>query len=158
MNENERKSRAAAPPLRLTLRRVEKTGRYTMGRLMVDGTPACDTLEPRSRGLTKASTAAEIAAAKALGTTAVPAGRYRVRMRPSARFGRMMPFLEDVPGYEGVLIHPGNSPADTRGCILPGTRGRGGTLLDSRAAADALCEAVRRAEAEGRGATIDIIA
>jgi Family of unknown function (DUF5675) len=55
------------------------------------------------------------------GTTAIPSGRYRVTLTMSNRFKRIMPLLNNVPGFSGIRIHPGNTAADTEGCLLPGT-------------------------------------
>lgn len=52
--------------------------------------------------------------------TAIPAGRYEIRLTHSERFDRTLPILCDVPGRKGIRIHPGNKPVDTLGCLLPG--------------------------------------
>lgn len=72
----------------------------------------CDTLEPQWRDLKKE--------AKVRGKTCIPAGRYKIVMSPSAKFGRYMPYLVDVPQFTGIMIHPGNFVEDTQGCILVG--------------------------------------
>lgn len=54
------------------------------------------------------------------GETCIPSGSYEVEIRKSGRFGRPMPYLKNVPYYEGIMIHPGNSNADTNGCLLVG--------------------------------------
>lgn len=51
-----------------------------------------------------------------------PAGRYRLEYRWSGRFKRNMWFLTSVPGHEAIEVHNGNTKADTKGCILVGTR------------------------------------
>ena len=66
-------------------------------------------------------TADEIAAIKVPGKTAIPEGTYNVDITFSERFQRNMPLVENVPGYAGIRIHPGNYPVDTEGCLLPGT-------------------------------------
>ena len=63
---------------------------------------------------------------------AIPAGEYPLRLdvvsprfarsprRWSAAWGARLPRLMQVPGREGILIHPGNRPADSSGCVLIG--------------------------------------
>lgn len=53
--------------------------------------------------------------------TCIPSGIYGIELRHSSLFGRIMPFLINVPYYEGIMIHSGNTPSDTKGCILVGT-------------------------------------
>ena len=59
---------------------------------------------------------------KVWGDTAIPAGTYTVRVRYSNRFKKDLPGIENVPGFDGVLIHGGNTKLDTHGCILVGTQ------------------------------------
>lgn len=58
---------------------------------------------------------------KVMHETAIPAGTYKVAVSFSRRFKRDLPILLDVPGFEGIRIHPGNTAEDTSGCILVGT-------------------------------------
>ena len=51
---------------------------------------------------------------------AIPCGRYRVLLGMSPHFGRVVPMLQDVPGFANVEIHMGNKAADTHGCTLIG--------------------------------------
>ena len=70
------------------------------------------------------------------GKTAIPAGRYAVRVTPSPKFkGKWLPVLCRVEGFSGIRIHAGNGPGDTAGCILVGTR-RGKVLTQSGAMTD----------------------
>jgi len=68
----------------------------------------------------------------------VPPGQYKLRLRWSPRFKRKLFEVADVPGHTDVLIHPGNTIKDTKGCILVGLRKEGGAVLQSRKALEEL--------------------
>lgn len=123
---------------------------YTIGRMEINGKYFCDTLEDTDRGLRESMTEAEIAALKVKGATAIPTGTYRIDMQTrSPRFGRVLPRLVSVKGYAGVLIHSGNTAADTEGCILVGENRERGKVLNSRATLERLLVFLRAAQAEG---------
>ena len=123
---------------------------YTIGRMEINGKYFCDTLEDTDRGLRESMTEAEIATLKVKGATAIPTGTYRIDMQTrSPRFGRVLPRLVSVKGYAGVLIHSGNTAADTEGCILVGENRERGKVLNSRATLERLLVFLRAAQAEG---------
>lgn len=105
--------------------------KYTIGRLYVNNRFFSDCLEPPSLHLTERSALGTILIAKYKGYRAIPTGRYRILITRSRRFGRWLPLLMNVKGFEGIRIHPGNKPEDTRGCILLGFNRRKGYVLDS---------------------------
>jgi hypothetical protein len=85
----------------------------TVGELFVAGRHQCFTLEDFVRE-----------GEKVPGATAIPAGRYALKVNYSRRFNMVLPILQDVPGFTGIRIHAGNDAGDTEGCILVGrTRG-----------------------------------
>lgn len=94
--------------MRLLLKRRFKGDGYTIGSLYVNGEKFCDTLEDRVRDLAGGES-------KVPGETAIPEGRYRVIVNRSPKFGRDLPRLLDVPQFEGVLIHRGNTAEDSAG-------------------------------------------
>ena len=124
------------------IRRYSGNG-YTIGSLLVDGVKFCDTLEPTDRGLMSSMTIDEIKSKKVKGKTAIPTGIYHVDLdsvsphfkdRSWAKcYGGRVPRLQGVKGYDGVLIHPGNTAADTDGCILVGRNTEVGKLTNSKA-------------------------
>lgn len=77
-------------------------------------TEICSTMEPRRRDLSREK--------KVKGSTAIPSGTYEIKFSPSAKFNRIMPYLLNVPLFEGIMFHPGNTLKDTAGCILVGER------------------------------------
>jgi len=91
--------------LLVTVRRKILTPKSTIGALFIGGSHVCFTLEPPVRpGKPRA----------------IPAGTYDLYIRFSNRFQRLMPAVRDVPGFEGILLHWGNRPEDTEGCLLVG--------------------------------------
>ena len=112
--------------MKLTLTRIAKRADYTIGRLADEkGEKICDTLEPTWRDYKGGEK-------KVKGRSAVPEGTYRVVVTRSPRFGRYLPLLLGVPGFEGVRIHSGNTSRDTEGCMLVGQNLQAGKLLWSR--------------------------
>lgn len=119
----------------IELKRIARKETYTIGKMYVNGAFFCDTLEDRDRF--------HFGEKKVKGATAIPAGRYRVDLNTkSPRFGGkafykevcdgFLPRLVNVPHFDGVLIHCGNTEADTEGCILVGKNSVVGKVLNSR--------------------------
>jgi hypothetical protein len=108
---------------KLKLIRTAKRPLYTIGKLYIDGEYFCDTLEDKVRDLD-----VEV---KISGETAIPAGKYEVVVNKSPKFGRELPRLLNVPKFDGILIHRGNSAKDTAGCILVGENKTVGGLINS---------------------------
>lgn len=96
---------------------------YTIGSLYIDGEYFCDTLEDTVRDLGKEK--------KIKGNTAIPFGEYNVIVNVSPRFKRELPRILDVPNFEGILIHRGNTEKDTSGCILVGENKVKGKVINS---------------------------
>lgn len=112
-------------------RKWRKKG-YSIGILYVDGQRICETLEDQDRGLSKDMPLKEIKAKKVYGETAIPIGTYQVTWTYSPRFKKMLPLINNVPGYDGIRIHSGNKAKDTEGCILCGRNTEPGTVTNSR--------------------------
>ena len=119
----------------------------TPGTLSIDGVFECFTLEDIDRGLNQTMVLSEIANLKIHGQTAIPTGRYEVVVSFSNKFKRLLPLMQDVPGFMGIRIHPGNGVADTEGCILTGTQLLGDRIVGgtSRPAFNALFRKLRTA-------------
>lgn len=130
--------------MNITVDRLWKKEGYTIGKLYVDGTFLCNTLEDKDRGLDSSMPLGDIKKLKKAGITAIPTGTYNVRMDVvSPKYsknrwfqqncnGSRMPRLENVPGYDGVLIHPGNKASDTEGCLLVGKNDAVGMVTKSK--------------------------
>jgi hypothetical protein len=94
----------------MTLRLIREPSQHgaTLGVLFIDGVFQCWTLEDVVREQ------------KIPGETAIPAGRYPLKLTPSPRFNRVLPEVLTVPNFVGVRIHGGNRASDTEGCVLVG--------------------------------------
>ena len=127
----------------IKLRRFEFGTNYTVGKLYVDDVYFCFTLEDKVRE----------PGVKVDGQTAIPYGTYPVIIDHSTHFNMDLPHVLNVPGFEGIRIHTGNTDADTEGCILVGTTWAGKDFVgNSKFAFEPLFEKLKAA----KGATLTI--
>lgn len=113
----------------------------SIGDLSIAGVQQCYTLEPTMREVA----GQPVASWKIQDKTAIPVGRYRIALTFSPRFGRTMPLLVAVPGFDAVRIHWGNFPQDTDGCILTGQQQGTDEVLASKVAFEALYPKIQSA-------------
>lgn len=106
--------------MEILVKRIARKEKYTIGKMYIDGQYVCDTLEDTDRGLKKSMSLEEIKQKKVYGQTAIPEGKYQIIWSYSNKFKKNLPLLLNVPGYEGIRIHSGNTDVDTYGCILLG--------------------------------------
>lgn len=145
--------------LELSINRFFKGSDYTIGRFSVDGVKLCDTMEDPVRLLVDKNSDGDYDDAgegKIKGRTAIPAGRYKVVLRYSPRFKRITPHITGVPGFKYILIHAGNTAADTDGCILPGLNNIKGRVLMSRKFEDKITALIKDAIDSGKDVYISI--
>lgn len=130
--------------MEVRIERTYKKDTYTVGNLFINGEWFCSTMEDKDRGLSQAMPLEEIKKIKVYAETAIPTGRYVIRMDIVSQkyntydwyrknFGGRMPRLESVKGFIGILMHPGTTALDSAGCILVGMNKAKGKLLESRA-------------------------
>lgn len=154
--------------MKLKVERKWKKETYTIGILYVDGVRFCETCEDKDRGLLQDNPISYIRSIKVPGETAIPKGEYLLRLDiVSPKYsqvawykslcGGRMPRIMAVPGFEGVLIHPGNNALDSNGCILVGRNTVKGGLTQSRDTFKALYVKLQAAYERGEEITIEII-
>jgi hypothetical protein len=129
----------------LKLTRNIYSDKSTIGELEVDGKFQCYTLEDVTRVF------------KITKKTAIPEGCYDIALTYSPRFGKTMPLVESVKGFEGIRIHTGNSADDTEGCILVGEKYKADWISNSRDAYAELYEKLIGAASLGEHITIEIL-
>ena len=122
----------------MTIIRKTFTEKSTIGELLIDGKVFCFTLEDCVRDV------------KIPGVTAIPYGTYPVITNYSVRFKKVMPLLLNVPNYEGVRIHAGNTDKDTEGCILLGYTKADNFIGESRLAFNAFMPMLQTALENGK--------
>lgn len=132
--------------MNLELHRTDLGTQCTIGELFVDGVFECFTLEDMVRA----------DGVKVYGETAIPAGTYAVDITHSPRFGRDLPLLLNVAGFVGIRIHPGNTAADTDGCILVGNSKAAGFIGHSKDTFDRLFPKLRDALASGEEIKLEV--
>ena len=124
--------------MKLLSKRIYKAPDYTISNLSIDGKFFCHVLEDMVREEGK----------KIWGKTAIPAGTYKVILNVSNRFKILMPLLLNVPNFEGIRIHAGNTAQDTHGCLLVGVNSVKGKVTESKKTFAALMEILKSAKDE----------
>ena len=143
--------------MELILHRAFRKPTYTIGKLYIDGKPWKDTCEDPDRGLNMWMPKEDIQKAKVYDDTAIPTGRYEITLTYSNAFKRILPLINNVPCWDGVRIHAGNSTADTKGCVLPGDNKAVGKVLNSRKAEDELIALMQERKSNGERIFITVI-
>lgn len=129
----------------LTLIRDTFTSAETLGKLYIDRQFLCDTLEP------------PVVPNQRHPKGCIPSGWYNLSVTNSPHFGRPLPLLHRVPGFEGIRIHAGNNREHTEGCILVGERSEfSPTLYMSRKAEQSLVKQLIKVQKTHEQIFIDI--
>lgn len=141
----------------LRLQRLASYDDYTIGAFYVNGKLQCFTLEDEKRNV------------KVWGETRIPAGVYKLRLQTAGNmspryatkfsFHKGMLHLLNVPNFEGVFIHIGNTDDDTAGCILLGLSHSVGSNLigNSTSAYMQTYPSIADAISNGEQVTINIV-
>lgn len=126
--------------MKIKVERKWKKETYTIGKMYVNGVVFGDTIEDKDRGLSLGMGVAAIKAGKVYGKTAIPTGRYEVKLTYSPKFAKntwgkrykgLVPQILNVPAYEGVRIHPFNTAEESLGCIAVGKNSVKGKVLQA---------------------------
>jgi hypothetical protein len=127
--------------MELKLKRTALRGTYTIGKLSVDNHYFCDTCEDKVRDLNKDGDLNDAGESKVYGKTAIPYGRYEITMKvQSPKYSQRasyawckgyLPRLLNVPHFDGILIHAGNTAEDSAGCLIVGENKVKGEVINS---------------------------
>ena len=117
--------------MKLKVVRETKNDVSTIGSLFINDVFFCYTLEDKDRGLKQSDSLLFIQAKKIFGLTAIPSGFYKLTVNQSPKFKRMLPRILEIKGFDGVLLHRGNSANDSLGCILLGYKKGHNSIFES---------------------------
>lgn len=140
--------------MKLTLKRIALRPTYTIGKLYIDDVYFCDTIEDTVRDLNK-NGKFDNGEKKVHSKTAIPYGIYEIKWTYSPRFKKYTPQLMNVPSFEGIRIHAGNTSADTEGCLILGKNKQIGKVLNSRDTINKFYPIIKEACSNGK-VTIEI--
>lgn len=150
--------------MNLLVQRLQKYGGLrTAGNLFIDGRYFCHTVEDVVRDIDVDQDGdidvTDVVRFKVYGQTAIPAGRYRITLENSPKYGPDCLTVKDVPGFTGIRIHPGNTERDTEGCLVLGyAMAPDHTILygTTRPAVDDLRAIIKRVIAQGESVWLTI--
>lgn len=154
--------------MELIVDRKWKRQSYTISNLTIDGKWFCNVLEDTDRGLDDSMSLAKIKELKKPSITAIPKGTYEITLDViSPRFctktfykqvcDGKLPRLLNVKGFEGILIHAGNTDKNTDGCLLVGQNKVKGQVINSQATFKELYKLLKDKHDKGEKITIKIL-
>lgn len=154
--------------MELIVDRKWKKQSYTISNLWINNKIFCQVLEDADRGLDDSMSLSKIQELKKPSITAIPKGTYEVTLDVySPKFGSKsfykevcngkVPRLLNVKGFEGILIHAGNTDKDTSGCLLVGVNKAVGQVLNSRDTFKKLYKLLKDKHDKGEKITIKIL-
>lgn len=136
--------------MKIIVERFDSGSDDTLGRLYIDGKLCCFTIEDEKREV------------KVKGETRIPEGTYKVGKRYSPHFspktGHDMLWVKDVPGFQYILIHTGNTDDDSEGCLIVGSKINGRSVIESKKAYDKIYPIISSAIDRGEEVTIKYFA
>lgn len=141
--------------MKLELKRIALKPNYTIGKLFINGTYYCDTIEDKVIDLNK-NGKFDDGLSKVMHQTAIPYGTFKVVVNYSPKFKRELPRLLDVPYFEGILIHNGNDQNSSSGCIIVGENKTVGKVTNSTFYMNNLTARIKDAQNKGETTTITI--
>lgn len=141
--------------MKLELKRIALKPNYTIGKLSINGTYYCDTIEDKVIDLNK-NGKFDDGLSKVMHQTAIPYGTFKVVVNYSPKFKRELPRLLDVPYFEGILIHNGNDQNSSSGCIIVGENKTVGKVTNSTFYMNNLTARIKDAQNKGETITITI--
>ena len=159
--------------MKLRLERTALKDKYTIGHLYYIADSGakvyiCDTIEDKVRDLNK-NGKFDNGEKKIPKQTAIPYGTFKVGWSYSPKFGvskfleakpynHTMPWVRNVPGFEGILIHCGVNQNSSAGCIIVGYNKVVGRVVDSRKAFNYLMDNyLWAAKQRGESITLEIV-
>lgn len=152
--------------MKLLLKRIALKPTYTIGWLYIDGQKVCDTIEDAVRDLNK-NGRFDNGEKKVYAATAIPYGTYDITLkvqspkykdRAQYKFcDGYLPLLLNVPEFDGILIHIGNTAEDSAGCILVGENKEVGKVLNSTATFRRVYDMLKTASDRGEPIQIEIV-
>ena len=141
--------------MKLELKRIALKPNYTIGKLFINGTYYCDTIEDKVIDLNK-NGKFDDGLSKVMHQTAIPYGTFKVVVNYSPHFKRELPRLLDVPYFEGIIIHNGNDQNSSSGCIIVGENKTVGKVTNSTFYMNNLTARIKDAQNKGETITITI--
>lgn len=155
--------------MELKLIRKYKKQDYTIGQLYYNDQLLCNTLEDHDRGLHSNMSIEDIKKIKKPSLTAIPTGTYNITLDiVSHKFSKYpfyqevckgkLPRLQNVKGFDGILIHCGEGPNGARftsGCIIVGMNTIKGGLTQSKETFKMLYQLLQDHKQEGLTITIE---